>query len=230
MATLATTAPAERLVERSDELDLLEEALVRVRDGGAGEVLFVAGEAGVGKTSFLRAFTDGSGATRVLWGACDPLFTPRPLGPLLAPAELDSGALHELICAGALPHEVAAALARELAQRTASVFVLDDAHWADEATLDVLRLLARRIERVRALVIVSYRDDELASDHPLRRVLGELATSRSVRRLRLAPLSPAGVAKLAAGSVFDALELHRRTGGNPFFVVEALAAGEETIP
>jgi DNA-binding CsgD family transcriptional regulator/tetratricopeptide (TPR) repeat protein len=230
MVTLARTAPAERLVERSNELELLEEALVRVRDGGAGELLFVAGEAGVGKTSLLRAFTDGSGATRVLWGACDPLFTPRPLGPLLAPAELDGGGLHELLCGGALPHEVAAALARELARPTASVFVLDDVHWADEATLDVLRLLSRRIERVRALVVASYRDDELASDHPLRRVLGELATSRSVRRLRLAPLSPAGVAELAAGSVFDLEELHRRTGGNPFFVVEALAAGEETIP
>src|SRR5947208_6201976 len=100
---LATTAPTERLVERSSELEVLEEALARVRNGGAGELLFVAGEAGVGKTSLLRAFTDGSGA-RVLWGACDPLFTPRPLGPLLAPAELDGGALHELLCAGALPH------------------------------------------------------------------------------------------------------------------------------
>jgi predicted ATPase len=96
MATLATTAPAEHLVERSSELELLEEALVRVRDGGAGELLFVAGEAGVGKTSLIRAFTNGRAATRVLWGACDPLFTPRPLGPLLAPAELDGGPLHEM--------------------------------------------------------------------------------------------------------------------------------------
>jgi DNA-binding CsgD family transcriptional regulator/tetratricopeptide (TPR) repeat protein len=229
MATLATTASAERLVERSSELEVFEEACVRVRDGGAGELLFVAGEAGVGKTSLIRAFADGS-ATRVLWGACDPLFTPRPLGPLLALAERDGGALQELPRDGALPHEVTAALARELARPTASVFVLDDVHWADEATLDVLRLLARRIERVPALVVASYRDDELASDHPLRRVLGELATSRSVRWLRLAPLSFAGVAQLAAGSAFDPEQLHRRTAGNPFFVVEALAAGEETIP
>ncbi|HEU5211900.1 MAG TPA: AAA family ATPase [Gaiellaceae bacterium] len=230
MGSAPATASRLPLVERSGELELLAETLERVRDGGAGELLFVAGEAGVGKTSLLRAFADEGGATQVLWGACDPLFTPRPLGPLLAPAERAGGALEELLRDGALPHEVAAELARELARRRASVFVLDDVHWADEATLDVLRLLARRIERVAAVVIASYRDDELASNHPLRRVLGELATSPSVRRLRLAPLSPAGVAELAAGSPFDPEELYRRTGGNPFFVVEALAAGEETIP
>jgi predicted ATPase len=186
MASATATAPVARLVERSGELELLEEALESVRDFGAGRVLFVAGEAGVGKTSLLQAFADSGRSTRVLWGACDPLFTPRPLGPLLALAERDGGALHELLRDGALPHEVAATLARELGR--ASVFVLDDVHWADEATLDVLRLLARRIERLPALVLASYRDDELASDHPLRRVLGELATSRSVQWLRLEPL------------------------------------------
>src|SRR5262245_26448540 len=204
MASPAATAPAGLLVERSGELELLEEALARVHDRRAGELLFVAGEAGVGKTSLLQAFAEGSGTTRVLWGTCDPLFTPRPLGPLLAPAERDGGALHQLLRDGGLPHEVAAALADDLAGRTGSVFVLDDVHWADEATLDVLRLLARRIERVPAILLASYRDDEIASDHPFRRVLGELATSRSVRRLTLRPLSPAGVAELAAGSVVDA--------------------------
>jgi tetratricopeptide (TPR) repeat protein len=230
MAAVSATAPAARLVERTGELEVLEQAFERVRDGGAGELLFVAGEAGVGKTSLLRAFADGSHRTPVLWGTCDPLFTPRPLGPLLALAERDGGALDEPLGNGARPHEVAAALAGELSRQRASVFVVDDLHWADEATLDVLRLLARRLDRVPALLLASYRDDELATDHPLRRVLGELATSRSVRRLRLEPLSPAAVAELAGGSAFDPDELHRRTGGNAFFVVEALAAGEETIP
>src|SRR5262245_27337627 len=147
MASAPATAPDLSLVERSAELDVLAETLERVGDTRAGELLFVAGEAGVGKTSLLRAFADGCVATRVLWGACDPLFTPRPLGPLLAPAERGGGALEELLRDGALPHEVAAELARELARGRASVFVLDDVHWADEATLDVLRLLARRIER-----------------------------------------------------------------------------------
>src|SRR5215831_9897235 len=97
MATSPPTAPAMRLVERSGELELLDEALARVRDGGAGELLFVAGEAGVGKTSLLRAFADGSDATLVLWGACDPLLTPRALGPLLALAEQEGDALQELL-------------------------------------------------------------------------------------------------------------------------------------
>jgi DNA-binding CsgD family transcriptional regulator len=229
MASASVSAPATALVERGAELELLQETLERVRDG-AGELVFLAGEAGVGKTSLLRNFADETGVPHVLWGACDPLFTPRPLGPLLAPAERAGGELLGLLHDGALPHEVAAALAGELAERPGSVFVLDDVHWADEATLDVLRLLARRIERVPALMLASYRDDELSADHPIRRVLGELATSRSVRRLELAPLSPAAVAELATDSPFNPEQLHERTGGNPFFVVEVLAAAGEAIP
>ncbi len=75
--------------------------------------------------------------------------------------------------------------------------MLEDLHWADEATLDVLRLLARRLGAVPALVVATYRDDELDNAHPLRRVLGEFATSDVVRRMGLAPLSPAAVAELA---------------------------------
>ena len=102
-------------------------------------------------------------------------FTPRPLGPLLAVAEAAGGELEEVVASGVLPHEVVAALSRELRARAPTVFVLEDVHWADEATLDVLRLLVRRIETVPALIVVSYRDDELARAHPLRIVLGELA-------------------------------------------------------
>ena len=118
MATTVSAAAAT-LVERAGEVELIEEALARVRDRRSGELLFVAGEAGVGKTSLLRVFVDGCGAPRVLWGACDPLFTPRPLGPLLAPAERNGDELHQLLRDGALPHEVAAALADDLARRPA---------------------------------------------------------------------------------------------------------------
>src|SRR6185295_16806115 len=116
-----------------------------------------------------------------LWGSCDPLFTPRPLGPLLAVADEVGGELAEVMATEAMPHEVAAALARVLRTRSPTVFVLEDVHWADEATLDVLRLLARRADAVPALVVATYRDDELDRDHPLRVVLGELASSRPVR-------------------------------------------------
>ncbi len=130
---------------------------------------------------------------------------------------------------GARPHEVAAALIREL-ETTPTILVLEDVHWADEASLDVLRLLGRRAHSVPALVLVTYRSDELENDHPLRIVLGELAAGDTVRRLTIEPLSAAAVSTLAEPREVDAEELYRKTAGNPFFVTEALAAGGEEIP
>ncbi len=131
---------------------------------------------------------------------------------------------------GAKPHEVATGLTRELERRPVTIVVLDDVHWADEATLDVLRLLARRLESVPALVVATFRDDELDRIHPLRIVLGELATAPSIDRIELVPLSEEGVAALAEPHGVDPGELHRMTAGNPFFVTEALAADEQEIP
>lgn len=165
---------------------MLAESLEAVERSARGRVLLVGGEAGVGKTTLLRRFLEERGrSARVLWGACDPLFTPSPLGPLLAVAEGAGGELEAVVERGAMPYEVAAALANELRARAPTVFVLEDVHWADEATLDVLRLLARRAERVPALVVASYRDDELDRAHPLRIMLGELARSRTVGRVKL---------------------------------------------
>ncbi len=229
--TIPASGTAPELLERAGALGTLSERLEAVRRGRRGHVALVGGEAGVGKTALLRRFRDDlGGEARVLWGACAPLFTPRPLGPLLAVAERLGGDLADVVGGDALPHEVAAAFADELRSRTPTVFVLEDVHWADEATLDVLRLLARRVETVPALVVASFRDDELERDHPLRRVLGEFATSEAVGRLKLARLSPAAVARLAEPYDVDADELYETTGGNPFFVVEALAAGAEEIP
>jgi DNA-binding CsgD family transcriptional regulator len=222
---------ATELLEREGELSTLDECLATVRHGSSGGVVLVGGEAGVGKTALLRRFCEGCDqSVRILWGGCDPLFTPRPLGPLLVVAESTGGELGEVVESRALPHEVVAALARELQARPATVFVLEDLHWADEATLDVLRLLARRVETVPALIVASYRDDELARAHPLRIVVGELTTNHAVRRLKLAPLSPAAVAQLAEPHGLDSEELYRNTAGNPFFVVEVLATGGEEMP
>jgi tetratricopeptide (TPR) repeat protein len=101
-------------------------------------------------------------------------------------------------------------------------------HWADEATLDVIRLLARRIASVSALALASYRDDELHCAPMLRLVLGEVARRRA--RLKVRPLSEVGVAALAEPHRLDAAGLYGRTGGNPFFVTEVLAAGGERLP
>ncbi len=108
--------------------------------------------------------------------------------------------------------------------------MLEDLHWADEATLDVVRLLARRIETLPALVLATFRDDELDRSHPLRIVVGELPAGGAVGRLAIARLSAGAVAALAAAQGVDAAELHRRTGGNPFFVTEVLAAGGPQVP
>jgi predicted ATPase len=103
-------------------------------------------------------------------------------------------------------------------------------HWADEATLDLLRFLGRRIRRTTALLILTYRDDEIGAQHPLRSVLGDMATSPGVRRINLAPLSLEAVRALAAGNALDAAALHRQTAGNPFFVTEVLAGGSSGLP
>jgi hypothetical protein len=190
--------------------------------------VLLGGEAGIGKTTVVRAFCDLDGASRVLWGACDALNTPRPLGPFLDVAEQAGGELAALAEEGTSPSALVAALARDLRRRPAIV-VLEDLHWADEATLDVVRLLARRIDGLPALVIATYRD-ELERDHPLRVVLGEVASAGPVTRLAPARLSADAVAQLARAAGPDAAELHRRTAGNPFFVSEVLAAGGADVP
>jgi class 3 adenylate cyclase/DNA-binding CsgD family transcriptional regulator len=225
----AHTASSEALLERSDSLASLRDALDEAGNG-QGRLVFVTGEAGVGKTSLVGAFCDAAdGRVRVLAGACDPLFTPRPLGPLADVAAQTGGGLAELVDAGAPPHQVLTALSDELQLRR-TVLVLEDVHWADEATLDVLRLLGRRVRSLPALTIATYRDDELDNAHPLRLVLGDLVRLQTTTRLRLTPLSQSAVASLAEPVGVDAEALYRNTGGNPFYVTEVLAAPGEEIP
>src|SRR5712691_10034941 len=162
MGGVRQVAPADasgtssELLERAGEFSALRECLETVQRSSRGRVVLVSGEAGVGKTALLRRFCEECGpSARILWGGCDPLFTPRPLGPLLVVAEGAGGELEEVVASGVMPHEVVAALVGELRARAPTVFVLEDVHWADEATLDVLRLLARRVEAVPALIVAS---------------------------------------------------------------------------
>ena len=190
-------------------------------------MVLVAGEAGAGKTALTRAFADAAGV-RVLWGGCDALFTPRPLGPIADVAADVGGELERLVEDAARPHDLLPALLAEL--RRPSVLVLEDLHWADEATLDLVRLLGRRLGGSPSLVLCTYRDDELGATHPLRPLLAALTGARGVRRLTLATLSAPAVRELASGHAVDPDELHRRTGGNPFYVTEVLAAPAERVP
>src|SRR6516164_3111557 len=185
------------LLERSGQLRALGGALAAVASGGQGRIVLVAGEAGIGKTALLRRFcADVDGSARVLWAGCDPLFTPRPLGPVMELAGVLGGEVAARAADGARPYDVAAALLREL-EAGPSVMVLEDVHWADEATLDVIRVVGRRMEQVPALLVLSYRDDELDRSHPLRIVLADLPGSDRVTRLALSGLSPQAVAELA---------------------------------
>src|SRR3954471_840118 len=217
-----------RLLEREAELGLLEERFAAVCDSGAGRMLLIAGEAGIGKTALVRAFCDRRDARQVLAGACDSLFTPRPLGALLDLAEDAGGELAAAAAAdGVTPAAIVAGLQDELRRRCPAVVVLEDLQWADEATLDVVRLLARRIESFPALVLVTYRDEELDRADPVRVVLGELP---GAERMILRPLSAEAVADLAGSDDVSAGDLHRRTGGNPFYLTEVLAAGSSQLP
>jgi DNA-binding CsgD family transcriptional regulator len=228
--TLPTVGQDPALLERADELAALERSLVKAADG-QGSFVLVSGEAGIGKTALMRAFCDARrGTVQVLWGACDPLFTPRPLGPLLDVAEVVGGELAELVQAGAGPHDVTMALRRELWRRGPVIVVVDDAQWADEATLDVLRLLASRMAGVRAAVIVAYRDDELDRWHPLRIMVGEIGAGRAIARIRLQPFSLQAVTSLAARHDASPAALYGKTRGNPFFVTEVLAASDLGVP
>jgi DNA-binding CsgD family transcriptional regulator/tetratricopeptide (TPR) repeat protein len=219
------------LLERERELALLTQAFERVDTGSSGALALVHGEAGVGKTALVHSFcTDRATSKRILWGASEALFTPRPLAPFLDVADELGGELEALLSGGALPHEVASALARELAEEAPAILVVEDAHWADEATLDVLRVLARRLDSLRALVVITYRDDELERTHPLRTVLGELAATSALIRIPVAPLSEPAVELLAAGHAVDPEKLYHRTSGNPFFVGEVLAAPGAELP
>jgi DNA-binding CsgD family transcriptional regulator len=219
----------EALLEREQCLATFSGLLGDVRTSSEGRLVLVGGEAGVGKTVLLRHFCRSAAErARVLWGACAPLRTPRPFGPFVDIAEATGGEVEQLVLAAARPHEVTAALLRELRSRGPTVVVLEDLHWADEATLDVLALLAARIVSAPALLLASYRDDELDRTHQLRLVLGELV--RRPGRMKLDPLSRAAVAELTRPLGLDHEKLYCRTGGNPFFVTEVLAAGGEQLP
>ena len=218
------------LLERKTALDALAEMAAQARSG-EGRLVLLEGEAGVGKSTLLEQFTHDLPDSRLLSGACDGMFTPRPLGPLFDIAQQVHGRLYSLCRADASREQLFDALLTELCEPgPLPVVVIEDVHWADEATLDLLGFLARRIREIAVLLIVSYRNDELADTHPLRIALGHLAVQRCARRLPLAPLSAQAVRKLSAGRGVNPEELYNVTGGNPFYVREVLEAGLGEVP
>jgi DNA-binding CsgD family transcriptional regulator/tetratricopeptide (TPR) repeat protein len=208
-----------QLLERTSELALLRDALTDATSR-RGSIVLISGEAGIGKSSLVQAWAADPGAeAQLLVGWCDDFLTRRPLGPFRDVARTAGGALAEAVD-GADTGAVFEALLDQLEHPLRpTVLVLEDLHWADEATLDVVRYVGRRIERRPALLVLTYRDDELDDDHPLRALLAALPRS-AIHRLQLRPLSESAVARLTEGTDLDAQEVARVTGGNPFFVTE----------
>lgn len=212
------------LLEREEALRELETAWAEAQSN-SGRVALISGEAGIGKTALIQRFLQNHrSAGRVLWGACDALFTPRPLGPVHDMAGLLGGEWPARLNTETQPAALFAAFLAELNQRP-TLALFEDVHWADEATLDLLRYLGRRIAQTHALLVLTYRDDELGPRHPLRSVLGDLTAPLYTRRIALTPLSEVATRALVGDRRLDAAALHRQTNGNPFFITEVLESG-----
>ncbi len=213
-------------MERDHPLTLLMERAHEAAER-RGSLMLVAGEAGIGKTVLLRAFVTQA-PVPTLWGMCDPLSTPRPLGPLRDVAH-DLGAdVTAALRDAVAQHEIFAVVLKAL-RAGARALIIEDLHWGDEATLDLVRFLARRIATLPLLLVVSYRDDG-GPAHPLTRVLGDLVAAPDTRRLQLTPLSRRAVAELLGDRGPDAADVHARTAGNPFFVSQIIAQPESPLP
>lgn len=218
------------LLERESQLQQLREMMTGVFDG-TGAIAMIGGEAGIGKTSFVTAVAESlRSRARILWGACDPLFTPRPLGPIYDIAVSDQPHLLQKLDAGADWLVVAATLYQSLREgHIPTLLVFEDVHWADEATLDVIKYLGRRIHQTKTLLILTYREDEPKSIHTLPSILGALPIQYSAR-LSLAPLSERAVTELVGELHRDSKRIYEVTRGNPYFVTEVLRNAPGNIP
>ena len=211
------------LLEREEQLRQLEHSLA-LASAGRGRIVAIAGEAGAGKTALVERFASRHGDDTVVhWGACENLSTPEVLLPLrdiarAAGEALDTSTDHVRIFEWLLRLLVSATF-------PASILVIEDLHWGDTATLDLLRFLARRIARVRALLLITYRDEELGAQSPIRHLLGE-ASAGSVERVVLQPLSLQAVSDLAAKTGRAGTDIFALTAGNPFLVTETLAVAQ----
>jgi DNA-binding CsgD family transcriptional regulator len=218
------------LLEREAPMRQLADSL-REAATGLGRIALVYGEAGIGKTAVVEAFLAAHRReARVLLGQCDALFTPQPLAPLYDIAQQTNGSLLELMQAADARLAIFGAMLRELQGREKpTVLVVEDVHWADAATLDLLKYLGRRIRGCPALIVLTYRDDELDGGHPLWSLLGNMPAD-AIRRVAIEPLTEAAVVRLATQAGRIAGRIHAQTAGNPFYVTELLAGPHGSIP
>jgi DNA-binding CsgD family transcriptional regulator len=214
------------LFERETALRILGNALA-LASKGHGSVVSIVADAGLGKTALVNAFCRRQRGVYVLRGMCDALSTPRPLGPIHDVARDIGGALEKSFAAGR--DAVFDALLAAISTDKTTILVIEDAHWADEATLDLIRFLGRRLRERRCLLIITTRRQESATRRSLTHILGALPTG-TVQSIHLEPLSPGAVDAWAASVDRSAESLHAMTGGNPFFVSELLQSKGTTLP
>lgn len=215
------------LIERDIEIATLH-GLAHEAFAGRGNVALVLGEAGIGKTTLINSFmADMDKNADIVWGMCDALFTPRPLGPVYDIARMMAGQSAGLAQAREKGDILFPAMFSKLTRvSTPVIMAIEDIHWADHGTLDFVRFMGRRIATLPVLLLVSFRNDEIGVNHPLHQVLGDLP-ARTTHRLELSPLSLSGIEMLKDGSDFPAKDILTVTGGNPFFVTELLASGDK---
>jgi ATP/maltotriose-dependent transcriptional regulator MalT len=216
------------LLERDRELETFAELLEGPERHG-GRVVLIRGEAGIGKSALIQTFqTRFAQESRWHIGYCDDLQTPQPFAPLWD-------------IAAEVPAVAEALRAQDRYRVFESVFdllgepgppvvlVLEDTHWSDEATLDAIRYLGRRIARTTGLLVITYRTGEVGEDHPLRSVVGDLPID-AVVRIEPSPLSRAAVARIVDGAGLDPDQVMASSRGNPFLVTEMRAVGADAVP
>jgi predicted ATPase len=214
-------APHLALIERDEPLAILARHLTEAA-AGSGRFVVVRGEAGIGKTALLREFLRTCPSdVAILVGACDGVSTPQPFGPLEHMVAVLGPELRALLDANASRVEVGRWLLDHISSGGPYVLAIEDLQWADDATLELLAWLARRLEGLDVLVLVTLREGD-ASPPSVTRILGSIASLPVVRQLPLEPLTRAGVARLVGKSELEVRELHRITAGNPFYATEVL--------
>lgn len=218
------------LIERAEFLESLQTKFNRAVQG-EGHSVFIGGEAGIGKTSLVNAFCQSQPGDCIAYrGICDALFTPRPLAPLHDIAWQIGGDIAEKSMSIADRSDLFTRFFQALTyQLQPVILVFEDIHWADEATLDFIKFFSRRITQTACLFLLTYRDNEIHANHPLRNVLGELVPG-SFTRLLLPALSVQAVEKLAIQKGYKGEDVYSISGGNPFYVQEILASYSPGIP
>jgi len=216
------------LLERESELEVLHDLFARL-DTNGGKVVLIRGEAGIGKSALVRGFIETHGDNAHIYlGLCDDLLTPQPLGPIWDLGRDEPTVVVPL--EGGDRRAVMEALLSLLSRTLRpTVFVLEDTQWADEATLDVITYVGRRIAETNGLLLLTYRDGEVDYDHPLRKVIGAL-TPQILVRVHLGGLSAGAVAAMLNETNLDTEEVLALTAGNALFVTEVAASGVQRVP